>query len=127
MTGCALRNPSPAQSGEVLGNLAKYRTDAAASHQRVLEAAEAARAPLTAARGKEMGGDEWSIASIALADVEARRSETMIALAEIDLLYVAAQTEGSELGEIVGVLSQVNAMVLEEDRLIAGLRAQLPE
>lgn len=117
----------PAQSGEVLDSLARYQAEAAAAHRRVLAAAEQARAPLAAARGKEAGGEEWAVASIALADVEARRSETMVALAEIDRLYVAAQLEAGELAEIVSALSQVNALVLEEDRLIAGLRADLPE
>lgn len=117
----------PAQSGEVLGNLAKYRADAADAHRRTLAAAEAARGPVAAARGAETGGDAWAAAAIALADAEARRSETMVALAEIDLLHISAQTEGSETGEIANTLSEVETMLFEEDRLIAALHAQLSE
>jgi hypothetical protein len=117
----------PRQGAATQGNLARYRADAADAHKRVLAAAEQARAPLAAARGKDTGGDEWASASIALANVEAARSETMIALAEIDLLYVAAQTQAGELGAIVGALSEVNAMVLEEDRLIATLYRDLAQ
>jgi len=113
-------------SGEVLEQVAALRASAAAAHRQVLVAAESARAPLANARGSQIGGEEWSIASLALADVQARRSETMVALAELDRLYVAAQTEGGEPDAIVAALSEVNTLVLEEDRLVAGLRAQLP-
>lgn len=112
--------PTP-QSGEVLNNLASLRADAAAAHSRVLAAAERARVPVAAARGAEIGGDAWSAAAIALADVEAGRSETMLALAQIDLIHTAARIEGGELDGIVSALSEVEAMLIEEDRLIAAL------
>lgn len=113
--------PPAAQAPQASGNLAKYRADAADAHRRLLAAADAARGPVAAAQGAEMGGDAWSAAAVAVGNLEAIRSETMIALAEIDLLYIAAQTEGRETPELVGALSQVNAMVLEEDRLIAAM------
>jgi len=115
-----------ALSGDVLDQVAALRTNAATAHRNVLAAAESARGPLAGARDSEIGGEEWSVASRALADVEARRSETMIALADLDRLYVAAQTDGSQSDAIVAALSEVNTLVLEEDRLIAALRAQLP-
>jgi hypothetical protein len=111
----------PAPAPQESGNLAKYRADAADAHRRLLAAAEAARAPVAAARGSEIGSDAWSAAAIAVANLEAIRSEAMIAAAEIDLLYVAAQTEGRDSAELVSALSQVNTMVLEEDRLIAAM------
>jgi len=118
----------PAPLGqEATRNLEKFQADAAEAHRRMLASAEAARGPVAAARGTQPGTDAWSIAAVAVADAEARRSETQVALAEIDLLYVAAQTEGHEVGAIVSALSAANAMMLEEDRLIAGLRAQLSE
>lgn len=107
------------------GNLAKYRADAADAHRRLLAAADTARGPVAAARGSEAGSDLWSAAAVAIGNLEAIRSETMIALAEIDLLYIAAQTEGRDVAELVGALSQVNAMVLEEDRLIAAMNQTL--
>jgi hypothetical protein len=111
----------PAQTPQAPGNLAKYRADAADAHRRLLAAAEAARGPVAAARGAEMGSDRWSAAAIAVGNLEAIRSETMIALAEIDLLHIAAQNDGQPPAELISALSQVNAMVLEEDRLIAAM------
>jgi hypothetical protein len=117
--------PPPVSAPAGSGNLAKYRADAADAHRRLLVAAEAARAPVAAARGSEMGSDAWSVAAIAVGDLEAIRSETMIALAEIDLLYVAAQNAGTPPPDLVAASSQVNAMVLEEDRLIAGMNQSI--
>jgi len=116
----------PAPGADTLGGLARYHAEATAAHRLALAAAEQARGPITAARGRPVGGEEWAAASIALAEIEAQRSATMLALAEIDRLHVVAQTEARDVSEIVGVLSQVEAMLLEENRLIAALRASLP-
>jgi hypothetical protein len=117
--------PVAPQGPQSAGNLAKHRADAADAHRRLLAAAEAARGTVAAARGAEIGSDAWSAAAIAVGNLEAIRSETMIAAAEIDLLYTAAQTEGRETGELVSAISQVNTMVLEEDRLIAAMNQSI--
>ena len=115
----------PVQGSAGTGNFAKYHADAADAHRRLLAAAEGARGTIAAARGAEVGGDAWSAAAIAVGNLETIRSEAMIALAELDLLYVAAQTEGRDVPELVSALSQVNAMVLEEDRLIAAMNQSI--
>src|SRR5690242_16902516 len=64
----------PATPIETLDRLGRLTAEAQAAHQAFLAAAERARAPAAAARGSAEGSDAWSVAAIALADVESARS-----------------------------------------------------
>ncbi|HTN13667.1 MAG TPA: hypothetical protein VL094_02550 [Sphingomonadaceae bacterium] len=116
--------PAP-QGAETLGRIGKLRADAQASHTRFLSAAEKARSPVAAARSAQPGADAWSVAQVALADLAGIRSESMISLAELDLLYVDAQTEGQELAEIESARADVDRLATEEDRLLDSLNSQV--
>ncbi|HZF45589.1 MAG TPA: hypothetical protein VEZ26_04590, partial [Sphingomonadaceae bacterium] len=72
-----------------------------------------------------IGAEQWSVAQVTLGNLAGIRSETMTSLADLDLLYVNARTEGLELGEIESVRIDVEKLVNEEDRLMDSLNSQL--
>ncbi|OJW72171.1 MAG: hypothetical protein BGO57_00925 [Sphingomonadales bacterium 63-6] len=116
--------PAP-QAAETLGRIEGLKAAALASHNRFLAAADKARTQVAAARGAGIGAEQWSVAQVALGNLAGIRSETMTSLADLDLLYVNARTEGLELGEIESVRSDVEKLVDEEDRLMDSLNSQL--
>ena len=120
--------PATAQTGSRLSQL---RAQARAADGRFAERKASATALSAAARGAAVGSEAWSIAQIALASLEAARSEAMIALADLDSLYVTAKieavpTQGSgDVDAIGGVRDEVIGLVGEEDATLAALRGRL--
>ncbi len=108
----------PAQSPQVLGRIDQLRADAQAAHKRFLGLAERARAPAAAARGAAVGSEQWAVAQIALGDLAAARSQTMVPLTELDLLFVAAQGEASVTTEIEQARAEVESLASAEDQLV---------
>lgn len=94
---------------------------ASAAHARFLAAAPRARGTIGAAAGAAAGSENWARAQVALAGLEGARSQAMIALADLDRLYVDAAVAGESLQRISAARESVTAMVEEEDRLIASL------
>jgi hypothetical protein len=115
----------PAPSAGALGQAAKLRADAADANRRFEAAAQAAQAPVNAARGAAPGSEQWSVAQVALADAEARHNETVAALASLDSIQVAAQTEGSALGDIETAVAEVSALADAESRRLDTLMAAI--
>jgi hypothetical protein len=101
-------------------------TSEAVSAQRTFEAAAPrARAAVNAARGDAVGSEDWALAQVALAGLESARSRAMIALADLDRLYVDAATEGGELTRIAATRDQVIAQVEQQNATISGLLGAL--
>jgi len=113
--------PAPA----TLLRLDDLTDQASAAHARFLEAAPAA-GRLTQEAGA-VGTEGWARGQVALADLQAIRSQAMIALADLDRLYVDAVTErgGGAVQPIATARDSVGAMIAEEDRVIATLAAGL--
>jgi hypothetical protein len=115
----------PATPSETLDRIGQLNAEAQAAHREFFAVVERARASIAAGRDAAEGSDRWSIAQVALADVQASRSRTMIALAELDRLYVDTQLAGGDLARISAARDEVNAMVEAEDASIADLRGGL--
>ena len=109
--------PAPA----TLDRLAALRADAAEAHARFLAAAPAARASIGAASRAATGSERWARAQVALAGLETIRGQAMIALADLDRIYVDAATSGGALASVAAARDEVARMVEEEDRLIDSL------
>lgn len=107
----------PKPGTETLGRIGKLRADAQAAHTKFLAIAERRRD--AAGQGGDVGSEAWAAAQVAVADLTAARSETMIPLAELDILFVTAQNDGAETAEIEQARSEVDAWVAAEDKLIA--------
>ena len=60
-----------------------------------------------------------------MADLESARSDTMIALADIDALFANARVEGTDSAAISGGRDRVTALVTSEDQVLSELRDSL--
>jgi len=108
-------------SAELSARTAQLEGRARVGHAKFLSRESRARQLVGAARGAAVGSEGWSVATVAVAELEAARSEVMIALAELDSLYAAQRVGGSD-GVLVGkVRDTVTALVTQEDRIIAEL------
>ena len=126
--------PAPPPATAATGSrIARLRAQAQAAHARFAERRASAASLSAAAQGSAVGSEAWSVAQVALASLEAARSEAMIALADLDSLYVAAKveavpTDGSGDVDAIGAIrDQVIALIGEEDTTLAALRGRLRE
>ncbi|KLE35035.1 hypothetical protein AAW00_00605 [Aurantiacibacter luteus] len=113
--------PAPAAVAGAQGFAAQARE----AHAAFLAALPAARARVNTARGSGMGSDAWSVAQVAVATLEGHRARAMIALVELDRIYVDAGTEGQETAGVQDLRGPVEALVAEENAIVAGLLGDL--
>ena len=114
--------PPPAPpSAEVLAGLTGLLAAADEANAAFTAALPAARRRAAAARGAGVGSEAWSVAQIAIADLEARRSQAMIALADLDRLYVDAMTQAQDIAAIDAARNDVAAAVERQTATIEGL------
>ncbi|MEJ2459692.1 MAG: hypothetical protein P8Y58_16730, partial [Novosphingobium sp.] len=78
-----------------------------------------------------IGSDTWSTASVALATLETNRSNAMVALGDLDTLYVDARTDGAleetpSTSAIAAARDQVKGWVAAQNDVIARLSARMP-
>ena len=109
-----------------LDRLDALLAQAQTAHASFSDQAPALGNTIGAAGGAAVGSESWARATVALAQLEAIRSEAMVALADLDAIYAAAATEGQSLERVAGVREQVIALVEEEDGVIAQLGARVP-
>jgi len=114
--------PVPATPA-TLESLAQLTASASLAHEAFLGAARTAAPVVARAGSSAVGSENWALAQVAIADLEARRSVAMVALADIDRLYVEAVTQGGDPSQIEPALKQVEAQVAEQDAKIASLLA----
>lgn len=126
--------PAPPPATAATGSrIALLRAQAQAAHTRFGELRASAATLSAAAQDSAVGSEGWSVAQVALASLEAARSDAMIALAELDTLYVAAKidavpTDGSGDVDAIGAArDDVIALVGEEDATLSALRGRLRE
>jgi len=80
---------------------------------------------VAAAAGAGVASESWSQATVALASLESRRSDAMIALAELDMLYAKERIDGGDGGAIAAARDQITAWVADEDAVLAELRGRV--
>ena len=117
----ALEVPSPDLSARLDQLVRQART----AHARFAEH-RAHTAQLVAAGAKAaVASESWSVATVALADLESARSSAMIALADLDALYAAQRIAGSDAVAIGAARDQVMGWIGEEDMVLASLRGEM--
>jgi len=124
--------PAPPAATAVTGSrLAGLQASALTAHRRFGELRGRAEQLSTAARGAAIASEAWSVAQIALAELESARSETAVALADLDSLYIAAAaaavpTAGSgDLDAIGAARAEVTGWVAQDDAVLDRLRSRL--
>jgi len=116
---------APAPPAAVLDRLDRLAAEAASAQSAFHTEAPRARAAVAAARGAGPGADSWALAQVAVAGLEASRSRAMIALADIDRIYVDAAVEGTELTRIAATRDRVAAQVDEQNAAIERMLGDL--
>lgn len=110
----------------VIDRLDQLAGEAASAHQAFLAETPRARNAVAAARGADPGVDSWAVAQVAVAGLESSRSKAMIALADLDRLYVDAALDAAALDRIGPARDRVAAQVAEQngtiDTLLRSLR-----
>jgi hypothetical protein len=122
--------PEPTQAAPdpaLLERIAALEAKARAAHARFGARTGPVRATATAAAGAAVASEAWSVATIALSELEAARSETMIALADLDVLYARAVVEGTDSAALAKAREAVVALVGEEDRVLGELHGKLSQ
>ncbi len=84
-----------------------------------------ARSTVAAARGAAMGSEAWSVASVAVAELEAARAQAMMAMGELDSIYAEARTEGRDVTEIEATRQRALAIIADQDRTLDSLKGEL--
>lgn len=113
-------------SPEAAESVAALVARARAANADYLAKLPAARSAVRAASGAALGSEGWAVASVAIAALETERSRTMIALADLDRLYVAVAIEGGAMELLAAAQSEVAALAEAQtagiDDLLRSLR-----
>ncbi|MFB0610899.1 hypothetical protein [Aurantiacibacter poecillastricola] len=117
--------PPPPTAPSTLGELDDLAAAAREAHADFLAALPRARSLTSGAAGAPRGSEAWSRAQVGIAELESQRSEAMIALADLDRIYVDAATSALSTEGIASVRSEIDALVDEQDAAISQLLAQL--
>jgi len=118
--------PSPLQESVAI-SLPEIETAARASHAKFIGTAPATRSAIDAAQGTDYDSNDWAVAQIALADLESHRSDTAIALAELDLLFAQSTLRFEQRQAIAAAIVVVEELVTEEDLVLSQLRAAIAQ
>jgi hypothetical protein len=131
VTGEATATPPPPLSSELTTRLAQLVDVARGAHQRFGAKHGAAERSVASAGRAAMGSEGWSVATVALSELESVRSDAMFALAELDQLYTSEVIAASQNGNattidaIAASRDQVTALIAEEDQVLARLRGRM--
>lgn len=120
----AAEAPAPTDA-VTLNALDSLLAKARAGHARFQGKEARTRSLVGAAGGAAVGSEGWSVATVALSELQSARSEVMLAMADLDALYARAVVDGKPAGDIAGARNTVQGLLSEEDRTIAALKASL--
>lgn len=113
--------PQPEPTTEIAAIVARARS----ADTRFRAEQPAAERLITSVAGSASGSDGWSRAQLVIASLEAIRSETMLALADLDQIRVTAQAAGEEATQSTAAVAEVEAMLAGQNRLITALLVRL--
>lgn len=114
-----------APAGTTLERVAQLVEEARAAHAEFLSAEPRARNTAAAARSSSVGSESWAVAQVALAELESRRSRTMIALADLDRIYTEVATSGEAIAAVEDERAEIAALVEQENAVIEELLGRI--
>ena len=116
--------PAPADPA-TLGKLDSLVTQARAADTAFRAQEGRTRAAVSAASGSAPGSEAWSVATVALSQLETSRSQGMLAMAELERLYTDAVLAGQSAGEIAAARNTVQGLLGAQSATIDSLKASL--
>lgn len=116
---------APQPGKDRLASISELTSRAQKAHDHFMDGAQKANQEISKASGAAIGSERWSVAQIALAHLETKRNDALIALADLDRIFVTASTDGESLGEIGPAQTRVEQLVTQENAIIAELSKKL--
>lgn len=95
------------------------------SHQRFLATLPATRSAVSGSTGAAVASEAWARAEGALGALRAARNPTLVALADLDALYVASEMEVGAADALFAARNSVAALVSQQDQAIALLEESI--
>lgn len=136
--GTAMPSPGPTPDAQaalpadatLVAQVAALTRQARKADAKFLARRPAAERAVAAARGAPVGSDNWSIAQVALAELDSARSEGMVAMADLDrLLVIAAQAAADgargDLDAVAPAHAEVDGLMNTEMATLNTLRARV--
>ncbi|ABD25373.1 hypothetical protein Saro_0928 [Novosphingobium aromaticivorans DSM 12444] len=122
--------PSQEMTAGLTARLAALRASAREAHAGFESKRGAATRAVGAAAGAAMGTEAWSVASVALAELESARARAGLPLAELDRLEADASNRAAggapaDLEAVHAARVEVESLVDTETKVIDGLLSQL--
>lgn len=126
----ALPAPPPPPAPLPLDPAVVRQLDSLLERVRAADAGFQAKVPqvsrsVLAANGAARGTEAWSVAMIALTDLDAARSDAMVALADIDAVYAANRITGAAASEARSARDAANRLIARQDQVMVDLQARL--
>lgn len=116
--------PAPiTPTADLAARLAENARQAEAAHREFVSAVPSTERLASGAGAT--GTDSWAAAQVALANLDSIRSRVAVNLADLDSLWVDSTIEPGPREAIGSVRSTVEALVAEEDAVLARLRGRL--
>jgi hypothetical protein len=115
--------PPEAPSADLMARLAELQRTATSLHAEFTAATPSATRIAGAAGAT--GSDSWASAQVALADLDSLRSRASVPLAELDALWVDSTVEAGPREAIGSARAAVEALIAEEDAVLARLRGRV--
>lgn len=122
--------PQVPPTGSVAERIAGLTAQASAAHRTFESRRPAAARLAAAARGAAPGSEAWSLAQVALAQLDSARSQGMVAMGELDRMLVVAEQAAvtgpdADAQAVRDAQRQISAQIAGEDSVIDALRAQV--
>jgi hypothetical protein len=120
----------PMQTTGLAGQLDSLLARAQAADREFRAVEPRASRAVAAAAGSGVGSESWSLAQVQLAQLESARSNAMIALADLDAMYVAAKAAevdapSADVAPIEAVRNRVIDLIAAEDDTLSALRGRV--
>lgn len=115
----------PQPSAQALGEAESLVAKAQQADARFRRGEPTARRLVGQAGRARLGSEPWSIATMAVSELEAARSQAMVPLAELDRMFADAMTRGEDVSRIADARDRVIAIIARQDQTLIGLLRQL--
>ena len=114
-------SPAP----QTLDRAAAAAQQARAAHGDFLAAVPGVQGAVDNAVGSPAGSERWSRAQVLVAQLQAHRSLAMVALADLDRIFIESANGGESLDDIAATRGEIETLLASEDHLLQRLLASL--
>ena len=115
----------PVTDPALLAGIPAIEARAQTAFDAFLAAVPGAEAAVLAAQGRPQASNQWATAQVALSELDSHRSQTAIALADVDLIYAEASSELALAPQIAEIRARIATQIASEDQILTELRRMI--